>query len=130
MDNFKISPVSVHQSAQLSPNEFIRQLERGALRGVCGPDDDGHTALFARFLRHKFRQTAISLFLFFIGGLAYWAHARLLRHPLRLGWLILFSILIGLTAGRYLILRYRIKRGWFANNEYEASELILFVRQP
>ncbi|MGH9837712.1 MAG: hypothetical protein ACREEM_02900 [Blastocatellia bacterium] len=128
MARLKISPYSVQQAAKLSSRKFSPLPEGEPFDDVNAPDTD-HDALFNRFLRYKRRQTLMSVLIFAVGGIIYWLFTRFLSDPLHFEWFILFLVLISLTVCRYLTLKYRIRKRWFANNEYEAAELVQFVRQ-
>ena len=91
-----------------------------------GSHSDRAKKLIYQYLQHKKRQTKAGILLFIAGIVMYLCLTLLLSLPVVIEWPALFLALIFLSAAKQWVLSYRVGKGWFCNNEYEASELLRF----
>jgi len=82
--------------------------------------------LIFQYVEHKKRQTRMGVLLLIACIAVCLCLTLLLSLPVAIEWLALFLALILLSAAKQWMLSYRVGKGWFCNNEYEASELLRF----
>lgn len=106
---------------------IVMRLQRKAKMRQEGAQNQLAQPLLGFLLAKKARQSSVAYFFLFLSLILYWYLSALSIIPVRIGVLLFISaLIIALFIGQQL-LEYRIKKGLYGTNEYEAREIIEFI---